>query len=210
MGTYSKGANGTFSGKVGSIVGSNWRNVNYLRSLPKKSKKAPSELQLAQQAKFALAAAQLSPIKDVLNLGFGDKKLNQLTGYNVAVKHFLTEAVIGDYPSYEVDYANLRLSKGNLHSVTPNMSQELDQLAFSWLSATNTFNAFADDKLVFVLYNETKKAYYINDAFERGQEQANIPVLGLEGDQLQVWVFCVKRDSLSVSNNHYIGSIIIN
>jgi hypothetical protein len=28
MATYSKGANGAFSGKVGSVIGSNWRNVD--------------------------------------------------------------------------------------------------------------------------------------------------------------------------------------
>ncbi len=39
MGSYSKGANGTFSGKVGSVVGTSWRSIDYLRSLPKKSKK---------------------------------------------------------------------------------------------------------------------------------------------------------------------------
>ncbi|WP_157258045.1 DUF6266 family protein [Pedobacter ginsenosidimutans] len=37
MATYSKGANGAFPGKVGSIIGSNWRSIDYLKGLPKKA-----------------------------------------------------------------------------------------------------------------------------------------------------------------------------
>jgi len=37
MGSYSKGANGIFSGKVGSIIGSSWRSIDYLKGLPKKA-----------------------------------------------------------------------------------------------------------------------------------------------------------------------------
>jgi hypothetical protein len=44
MVTYSKSANGTFSGKVGSIIGSNWPSIDYLKGLPKKSSKSISGL----------------------------------------------------------------------------------------------------------------------------------------------------------------------
>ncbi|MBB6239500.1 hypothetical protein HDC90_004153 [Pedobacter sp. AK013] len=79
MATYSKGANGAFSGKVGSVIGSNWRSIDYLKGLPKKSSKPSTEPQLAQRSKFALAPLYLSPIKDILNIGFKDKQLNKLT-----------------------------------------------------------------------------------------------------------------------------------
>jgi hypothetical protein len=44
MAMYSKGANGAFSGKVGSIIGSNWPSIDYLKGLPKKSSKSISGL----------------------------------------------------------------------------------------------------------------------------------------------------------------------
>lgn len=37
MATYSKGTNGAFSGKVGRVIGSNWRSTDYLKGLSKKS-----------------------------------------------------------------------------------------------------------------------------------------------------------------------------
>ena len=111
MATYSKGANGAFSGKVGSVIGSSWRSVDYLRGLPKKSSKASTEPQLAQRTRFALAARYLSPIKDILNIGFKDKQLNKITGYNAAVKIFLNQAVTGDYPDFVIDFSKVVLSK---------------------------------------------------------------------------------------------------
>lgn len=43
MATYSKGANGTFSGKVGSVIGSNWRSIDYMKGLSKKNSKPSTE-----------------------------------------------------------------------------------------------------------------------------------------------------------------------
>jgi hypothetical protein len=36
MGTFNKGILGGFSGKVGTVVGFNWRGLDVMRSLPKK------------------------------------------------------------------------------------------------------------------------------------------------------------------------------
>lgn len=44
MATYSKGANGAFSEKVGRVIGSNWRSTDCLKGLPKKSSKPSTEL----------------------------------------------------------------------------------------------------------------------------------------------------------------------
>lgn len=57
---FLKGITGAYSGKVGSVIGSNWRNVDYVRSLSKRSNKPASEDQLAQRAHFALAVSFLS------------------------------------------------------------------------------------------------------------------------------------------------------
>ncbi|MGQ7856375.1 DUF6266 family protein [Pedobacter sp. WC2501] len=42
-GNVSKGANGTFSGKVGSVIGSNWRSIDYMKGLSKKNSKPSTE-----------------------------------------------------------------------------------------------------------------------------------------------------------------------
>src|SRR5690606_10134837 len=110
MATFLKGINGAYSGKVGNVVGSRWRDVDYVRSLPRPSSKPASEAQLAQRMRFALAVAFLSPIKDLLNLGFSDIEQATATGYNVALSNLLRNGMAGDYPEVEIDYTKVQIS----------------------------------------------------------------------------------------------------
>ncbi|WP_262249124.1 DUF6266 family protein, partial [Parapedobacter soli] len=45
MAKFINGANGTFSGKVGSVIGASWRGIHYLRGLAKKSNVPATEAQ---------------------------------------------------------------------------------------------------------------------------------------------------------------------
>ena len=112
MGTIRKGANGGFSGKAGSVVGSSWRDVDYIKGLPKLSSKPATERQLEQRAKFATAVNFLQPVKQLLNLGFSTQRTGRATGYNIGLRHLLENAIAGDYPTYGIDYSKVVISKG--------------------------------------------------------------------------------------------------
>lgn len=49
MAQIKKGILGGFSGKVGTVVGANWRGKDIIRSLQKSNNKAPTDLQLLQR-----------------------------------------------------------------------------------------------------------------------------------------------------------------
>jgi len=208
MGSYSKGANGTFSGKVGSVVGSSWRSIDYLKSLPKKSTKAATVDQIAQRAKFALAPLYLRPIKDILNIGFGDKKLNKITGYNAAVKVFLTQVVGGENPDFIIDFSKMIVSKGSLsvfHSLAANL--QATDLVLTWKNIVNRYNAFVDDTLLVVLFNETKMMYLIYEEMIRADLTYTIDVGDdFSGDVFYTWAFAMKREGDIVANSQYLGS----
>lgn len=106
MATLLNGINGSFSGKVGDLVGSSWRGIHYVKRVPKISTKPKTEKQLAQQARFALAVRFANPVKDILNIGFRQRH-KPATGYNLGIKHILENAIRGDYPNYSIDYTNL-------------------------------------------------------------------------------------------------------
>jgi len=55
MGTIKKGILGGFSGKVGTVVGSSWKGISYMRSLPLKVRNPRTLRQLDQRSKFAIA-----------------------------------------------------------------------------------------------------------------------------------------------------------
>jgi Family of unknown function (DUF6266) len=211
MATYSKGANGAFSGKVGSVIGSSWRSVDYLRGLPKKSSKPSTDLQLAQRAKFALAALYLSPIKDILNIGFKDKQLNKITGYNAAVKIFLNQAVGGSYPDFVIDFSQVVMSKGSL-SVFHGLDASLQgaDLVLNWQSILNRYNSFTDDSLTVVLFNATKSMYLVYEEAQRAALTYTAVIgAGFSGDVFHGWAFAVKRDAMAVANSQYLGTYTI-
>ncbi len=85
MGKIFTGVNGGFSGKVGSVIGSSWRSVNYMRGLSKPSDKATTEKQQAQRLRFATAIRFLKQISDVLNEGYAGQVTSRVTGYNLAL-----------------------------------------------------------------------------------------------------------------------------
>jgi hypothetical protein len=212
MARYTKGALGAFSGKLGNVVGSSWRHINYLRSLPKPSKKPATQLQLAQRAKFALAISFLSTIKDILNIGFGDAKRGRNTGYNEAVSSMLKNSISGTYPDYEIDYPDLELSRGSLSGLIGlTMIEDMPmEILFTWENLTNRFNAFDDDDLVVVLYNETKKLFSVYEEAQRKDGSLNVTLpMVFGGDEIVAWVFLVKRDGDTTSDSQYAGSLTL-
>ena len=68
MGTIVNGANGGFKGKAGSVIGSSWKSINYIKGLYKKRSKPASELQMMQQEKFRTLMRFLLPINMFLKI----------------------------------------------------------------------------------------------------------------------------------------------
>ena len=168
MAKYSRATFGIISGTVNNAVGSSWRGVNYLRNVAKKSSKGPSNDQLGVQAKLALAANKLARIKNVLNLGFSDKKLNKITGYNAAVGVFINNAITGEYPDLAVDYAKMQLSRGSLSQLKQLiMSVSEDTLTIKWMQKEDPMLGNSDDEILVVLYNSTSDEYMTDMSAKR-------------------------------------------
>ena len=53
MGTIKKGILGGFSGKVGNVIGSSWKGISYMRSMPQNVTQTRSAAQSAQKERFA-------------------------------------------------------------------------------------------------------------------------------------------------------------
>lgn len=129
MGKYKKGILGYFRGKVGTVVGSIWKGINYMKSLPDVTNSEPTPAQLNVRLKFALVMGFFSRIKGVINIGY--QKFNKgITPMNAATSYHLRSAVTGVAPSYMLDYNKVILSVGELEdvidlSVTNALSGEL-------------------------------------------------------------------------------------
>ena len=213
MGTIRKGANGGFSGKAGSVVGSSWRDIEYIRGLPKLSGKAATEKQLEQRARFLVAVNFLQPIKRLLELGFKTQKTGKATGYNIGLQLALKEAVVGTYPDIDIDYTKVSVSRGG-HGQPVGMiltATEPGKVTISWSPLVNAFNAFADDQAVILLYNSAKKLFLSNETpATRGEGKTTMAIPpDFIGDTIDAWMFFTTRDKVYVSSSAHAGPVVI-
>lgn len=113
MARYKNGALGSFSGKVGNIVGSYWKGRFLMRAAPDVSHVVPTPARLMQQQKFAMMAKYLNPFKGVINIGFAhDAELRHVTPRNVAMSVNMANAFNWNGSAWEINPDSVQLSRG--------------------------------------------------------------------------------------------------
>jgi len=213
MGKYKKGILGPFSGKVGTVVGSTWNGIDYMRSLPRPSTKAPTDLQTIHRAKFGLVTGFLKPMSGLVNLGY-KSQASGMTGYNVATSDMMAAAVTGVYPDFLLDYTKVLFSKGSLTGVYSVVatSGTPGEIGLTWADNTGSGTAKATDKAVVLIYNPARSAfvYNLNNGAERSAAADTI-VLPAEfsGDTVQVWIAFMTPDRKTFSTSIHAGEIVV-
>lgn len=212
MARFIKGIHGSYSGKVGNIVGSSWRGIDYVRSLPKKSSKASSEAQLAQRMKFGMTTSFLKSIKDILMLGFSDSKQKDKTGYNVAFQQLINNAFQGTYPNFTIDFSAVKIASGSLAALVGLVVAEIAPkvLNLSWDPIVNRFNAFDDDQVLVILYDETDNLFFAYEGATRADAAIDIVLPdSYTGKKIVGWSFNIHRDGLITSTSQYLGEFVL-
>lgn len=212
MGRIKQGANGGFSGKAGSVIGSSWKEIEYIKGRPKKSNKAPTQRQLEQQAKFSLAVKFLKPIKDLLNFTCSSLREGRAMGFNMALKQVLAQAVLGDYPDYAIDYAAVKLAYGPLAIAKGSVVAEAGGiLKVSWVTQPNKYNAFADDLITVLIYDPETNIYTHGlDNITRSEGEMLITLENnMIGQNLFVYFFFTDRDEKKISGSYFAGEVVI-
>ena len=104
MGKIAQGILGGFSGKVGTVVGGRWKNIDYIRAKPISVANPRTEGQVNQRNRFSITLEYLQP-----NLGFIQKGYKAYavgkTEFNAAMSYVLNNAIVGTAPNFSVDYS---------------------------------------------------------------------------------------------------------
>lgn len=204
-----KGILGGFSGKVGTVVGANWRGQDIIRSMPKPSSRPPSDKQLMQQVKFKLVIGFLQPVKNIQNKYFGSGSGSK-SRVNMAVSYTINEAIqmVGDVP--ELMYNKVLITKGDLagfQNVTA-VPQIGNIVKLTWEDNSVQGNANAADKANAVCYCEELGTFEIfQSVAERSELTAEVTLPGYyAGKEIQVWVFFNNVKETLACNSAYLGA----
>jgi hypothetical protein len=212
MGTYSKGILGPFSGKIGPVVGAQWRNKEVIRSVPKKTGRIPSEAQKLQRLKFTVVIQFLALLKIILDVFYSEERGDE-SRFNLATSYHLKYAVVFDGTNFVMKYSNVLISKGELvgllnPQVTPSGGAALK---ITWTDNSGQGNAKDTDRVIIAVYDPGSKSVFYNlDLGKRigGSAGFQLPNY-LVGAEVQTWVSVVTADQSMAATSFYGGAIVL-
>ena len=211
MGTIRKGILGGFSGKVGTVVGGNWKGIGYMRSLPVKVRNPRTLPQLTQRSKFAITLNYLRPLNALLRTSWKLYAHGQ-SPINAAMSYTLANAVRGAYPNYSIDPAKVLISRGNS---TPARNAtafvESGVVEITWDDNSGVNSAKQTDKALIAIVNR-ERGEVITDSggAERmtGMQSVEMPA-DWSGEPVDVYLGFISEDGKEVANSVYLGNLVV-
>ena len=213
MATLNKGILGGFSGKVGPVVGANWRGMDVIRSRPKSSKRTPSERQLEQQLKFKLAISFLQPIKNIQSRFFGSGS-GVKSRVNLAVSYTISEAIqmVAGLP--ELIYNKVLITRGELTSFQNAVltTQPGGVLHLEWEDNSTQGDAAPKDQVSIVCYCAELNNWEIFEGIVMRSDlmaDVTLPAYCL-GKTMEVYAFLNNEKQTAASTSLYLGQHVVN
>lgn len=211
MGTINKGILGGFSGKVGNVVGGNWKGIDYMRSKSSKRNFKATQAQLEQQLKFGLAIRFVQSMSGLVELSFRNFAVRK-TGINSAVSYTLKNAIAGTYPVYSILYADALVSRGDLPNVlAPAVTAGLGSIVtWSWTDNSGVGIAKATDKALLVAYCPAlNQCIYTTGSASRNAITDSLNLSAFSGQDVQTWIGFISENGENVASSLFTGVVTV-
>jgi hypothetical protein len=209
MGKIQLGILGEVSGKVGPVVGSNWKGINTVRARPRLSKKAPTQQQTEQRSKFALVTTFAKGFAPLAAVTFIDG-VNQQTGFNKVMAHSIKTAITGVWPNFTVDYSQVLVGRGSLPNVQAPAAAAgaAGIVSWHWTDNSGMGKANANDTAVLVVYCEALgHGAYTTTGAVRSAGAGTLNVPGLSGQSVHTWITFLSLDGKDAATSIYTGKV---
>jgi hypothetical protein len=215
MGKFNDGIFGSFSGRVGNVVGANWRGIDVLRKRPrKKPGRVGTASQLEQRAKFSMIIQFLNPIKEVAGTYFS-KETKTKSRFNLATGYNLKNALIdGPGNTFTLDFSKVLISKGELRgleggALAAAAGQVLD---LSWTDNSGQGSAAATDLVLAVVYSPSLDLFqmYNPSTAVRGDASVQLTLPAYyNATEVHVWATVVSSDKKVAAVSTYMGTVTV-
>lgn len=134
-----------------------------------------------------------------------------MTGFNKAFS-VNSEAVLGVYPAFTVDYTKILLSKGSLPiATTPTAASTVaGKLAYTWIDNSGINSAAISDLAYVAAYNDDLKHWiFIQNAATRNAATYTLDVTPFSGKIVQTYIGFMTADRKKFSPSVYTGQVNI-
>lgn len=184
----------------------NWIPYKYEPKSVKSIKE--SAAQFSNRMKFSLANSIFNSIRPLIKLSFIKYDKGRKSGYNTAIGLFLTNAVRGEHPDFEVNFSKMEVSKGALPGLHKwEFSVINNNLSLIWKkNGSNRKNGDDDDTVQLLLFNISKKSFFpAIDWIKRADKKIDFAIPISEKGDYVAWAFLTDRSNSISSNSHFLG-----
>ncbi|WP_413514113.1 DUF6266 family protein [Myroides odoratus] len=194
------------SGKIGTVVGATWRGKNIIRTLPRKSSKRATGLQLNQRSKFRLISNFLRQLNPLLNRYFGSKQ-GLKSRVNLALSYHLNEAtdqLDEQEQEFVVVMEKVIVSKGIFPSIVmETVKIENENLTLSWVNYAGGTLAKDSDLLTVVVFNKHNQQMQIFEkvALRKARQFTSQLPLGFDAANCVIWFFLTNEIDTACSTS---------
>jgi hypothetical protein len=201
---------GKFRGKVGSVVGSRWNGINYVKHKGPSTRSNNSPKQKEQQAKFLIVAKFARQLSKLLNITY-KTRAHKMTAKNNAIGYILQNAITGTYPNYEIEYSKVLISRGGLEpAMNPTVSVAAGTMTWRWVNNTDMIGAENSDLSIVVIYcPETKQCRYRLYGTTRASQAATLDVTPFVGKAVVTYLAFIAEGRDAVSDSVFTGEFLV-
>lgn len=207
MAEIKQGILGEVKGTVGTVVGSNWRGKNVIRSKPRKSPKIATASQLNQRSKFKLVGNFLRPLYKLTSKYFGSYE-DVKSRSNLAMSYHLKNAIKNVEGEFVIDYSKVIWTKGILNIVSmPKVERMANVITISWSDAVSNALSKASDQVIAVVYNPEEDRFILTDGVtKRGDKKQDVALADTwTKPNNELWLVVVNAEECCTSM--YLGTI---
>lgn len=185
MGVILNGILGGVSGKVGPIIGGNWKGINYIKQYTIPANPRTPDQQ-AQRSRFAAVVLLAQALYSLIVVSYWNVFAVKMSGFNYFIKNNIK--VLED-TTYHVTIDNV-ISKGPLESEEPVTSVLLAEVVtITWDKETIGNGADTDSIDLVVVNDETYEVFGNVDTLTRVDETGDVNVTGeTDATKLIGWI----------------------
>lgn len=211
---FGKTHHGEYTGKVGNVVLSPWKNIMTMRSLPNRKKKAKSTALIQQNELFKMVMQFLSEALPAINVGFQQAKSASMTKMNAATSFHLLNAVVQDTTGAYIDMATVKFSKP-IWLTQPAWKAKAVAEAGHKIKVQWELNPFPNkctqlnDKAVLVFYNDQMSSFSVVNGKVDRQSMGytfNAPAV-FKGRDYFCYLFMASKDGKLIAPTQYLGQV---
>jgi hypothetical protein len=218
MAIYNKGILGSFTGRLGNVIGTHWKGKAVMKSVPAASvKRTNSEAQNAQRIRFGIASKLLSTMLPAVEIGwYNSAKSARITEMNAAMSYTLKNAFEPDDTT--IDYSKVLISKGEMHLPASilNISKLNKDVTFEW--DWQNFDDHDTSAMCCLYCPELNDTLYGNIKAEENALTLKVPALW-RGHEVHAWIYFAtfqfdpitgepesKVNKKMITNSYYCGN----